>query len=426
MSEPILLIVAAIVTAILGALITQLRNQRIITALREHNRELTTTLDLERRNTHEKIQTLEQARVQLTDTFNALSSQALKHNNEAFLKLAEENLKQFHAKAQGELTQKEKSIEHLLRPMRETLEKTDVQIREMEKERKQAYGSLHKHLEQMALAQETLQGETRNLVQALRRPEIRGQWGELTLKRLAELAGMVKHCDFYEQTHIATESGSVRPDMIVRMPDGREVVVDAKAPLDAYLNAIKADDDETRQRELSRHARQVRERVRELANKAYWSQFTHAPEFVVLFIPGDQFLSSALEQDHNLLEYALQQKVILATPTSLVALLRAVAYGWRQEQLAHNAELIKQIGNDLYHRLTTFTEHLNKLGRSLDGSVKSYNSAVGAFDSRVLPGARKFSELGIGNDKAVEQPQQIETGPRTIEAPASVTLTEDD
>ncbi|MFQ5937076.1 MAG: DNA recombination protein RmuC, partial [Acidiferrobacterales bacterium] len=278
-----------------------------------------------------------------------------------------------------------------------------------------AYGALHKHLESLTETQQLLHGETRNLVQALRRPEVRGQWGEMTLKRLAELAGMVEHCDFFEQEQVSGEEGRLRPDMIVRMPDAREVVVDAKTPLDAYLSAVEAGDAETRKKHLEQHARNLRVRVRELAAKAYWSRFARAPDFVVLFIPGEQFLGAALDVDRDLLEDALQQKVILITPTSFVALLRAVAYGWRQETLAANAEQIRQIGEDLYNRLSTFSEHLGRLGRSLDAAVTQYNRSVGSFQAKVLPGARKFTELGFSGTKPLEEPEQVETGLREVE-----------
>ena len=273
-----------------------------------------------------------------------------------------------------------------------------------------------RHLETMAQTQSSLQDETRKLVNALRRPEVRGQWGEMTLKRLAELAGMVEYCDFYEQEHTRTNDGALRPDMIVRMPDGREIVVDVKTPLDAYISAIEAVDDTQRLIHLKRHTQNVKQRINELADKAYWNQFKNAPDFVVLFIPGDQFLSAALDQEPAILENALSRQVILATPTSFVALLRAVGYGWRQEQLAENAEHIKTVGEELYGRLQTFTEHLQKLGRSLDTGLKHYNSAVGSFDSRVLPSARKFNEMGISADKRINQPNQVETAVRQIES----------
>ena len=395
----ILLLTAAIAGA-LGWLIARLRAQKLIT-------ELTTTLELERRQALDKLAEVEK-------TFALLSSEALRQNSKSFLQLAQESLKQFHVQAKGDLDLKEKAVENLVRPIREALEKTEQQVRLMEKERKEAYGALHKHLETMTQTQLLLQGETRNLVQALRRPEVRGQWGEMTLKRLAELAGMVEHCDFFTQESVSGEEGKLRPDMVVRMPDGREIVVDVKTPLDAYLSAVEATDDATRNKHLEHHARKVRERVRELATKAYWNQFKNAPDFVVLFIPGDQFLSAALDLDRELLEDALKQKVILATPTSFVALLRAVAYGWRQEALAANADLIREVGEDLYQRLAVFTEHLSRLGGSLEGSVSAFNKAVGSFDSKVLPGARKFVEMGVTPKKVLEPPAPLEIAPRGV------------
>lgn len=409
-------IIASLIAAVVGCLITYIYLQRIISQLREKNSVLTTRIEIEQQNSIEKIESLEKARMQLSETFAALSSQALKHNNEEFLKLAGENLKHFQTQAVNELDKKEKAIEHLLTPIKESLNKTEQQIQHIEKDRKESYGALHKHLETMAQTQSSLQDETRKLVNALRRPEVRGQWGEMTLKRLAELAGMVEYCDFYEQEHTRTNDGALRPDMIVRMPDGREIVVDVKTPLDAYISAIEAVDDTQRLIHLKRHTQNVKQRINELADKAYWNQFKNAPDFVVLFIPGDQFLSAALDQEPAILENALSRQVILATPTSFVALLRAVGYGWRQEQLAENAEHIKTVGEELYGRLQTFTEHLQKLGRSLDTGLKHYNSAVGSFDSRVLPSARKFNEMGISADKRINQPNQVETAVRQIES----------
>lgn len=409
-------IISIFIAAVLGSLITYIYLQRKLALLREKNSALSTRLEVEQQNNNEKIKSLEKARMQLSETFTALSSQALKNNNEEFLKLAHENLKQYQSQAVNELDKKEKAIENLLTPIKESLNKTEQQISNIEKDRKESYGALHKHLETMAQTQSSLQDETRKLVNALRRPEVRGQWGEMTLKRLAELAGMVEHCDFYEQEQVRTDEGALRPDMIVRMPDGREIVVDVKTPLDAYISAIEAVDDNERQVHLKRHAQNVKQRINELADKTYWNQFKNAPDFVVLFIPGDQFLNAALDQEPAILENALARQVILATPTSFVALLRAVGYGWRQEQLAENAEHIKTVGEELYGRLQTFTEHLQKLGRSLDSGLKHYNSAVGSFDSRVLPSARKFNEMGISADKKIEQPNQVETAVRQIES----------
>ena len=394
------LIATAAAAGALGWLIGHLRAQRRIA-------ELATTLDLERRQAAERVAEVEK-------TIAALSGEALRQNSQTFLQLAQESLKQFQVQARGDLEQKEKAVENLVKPIREALEKTERQVQLMEKERKEAYGALHKHLETMAQTQQLLQGETRNLVQALRRPEVRGQWGELTLKRLVELAGMVEHCDFYPQESVDTEAGRLRPDMVVRMPGGREIVVDVKTPLDAYLSAIEAADEVSRSKHLEHHARKLRERVRELATKAYWNQFSSAPDFVVLFIPGDQFLAAALDVDRALLEDALKQNVILATPTSFVALLRAVAYGWRQEQLAGNADRIRELGEEQYQRLATFTEHLARVGSSLEGSVSAYNKAVGSLDSKVLPGARKFVEMGVSARKTLEPLRPLEIAPRDV------------
>ncbi len=411
-----LIIIIPVIAAIVTGLIVYLLGQNKYRKLEQENATLATTLEIERNASKEKLQALENAREQLTNTFTALSSQALKNNNEEFLKLANENLKKFQNTAKHDLTEKEKAIETLIKPIKEALEKNQQQMHTIEKDRKHAYGALQQQLESMSLSQSALQSETRNLVQALRRPEVRGQWGEMTLKRLAELAGMVEYCDFYTQESIKTEDTVQRPDMIVRMPDGREIVVDVKTPLDAYLTAVEASSDEERDIALQRHCKNVKQRVNELASKAYWNQLKNTPDFVVLFIPGDQFLSSALDYDHGLLEDALSKQIILATPTSFVALLRAVAYGWRQEQLAENADKIRDIGEELYQRLAVFSEHLSKLGKSIETSTKHFNNAVGSFDTRILPSARKFKELGINEKKSISQPEQIETATRSLES----------
>jgi len=411
--DPALLILFVIGGFLLGFLAAQVEVRR----LRQRNNELETRLDFEQEMSTERAEILEQSRQQLRESFTALSAQALRTNNEEFLKLARENLHQYQIQAQADLTQKEKAIEGLVKPIHEALEKTEQQVRQMEKERKEAHGSLTAFLQSMTQTQQQLESETRKLVQALRRPEVRGQWGELTLRRLAELAGMVEHCDFFEQETQNSGEGALRPDMVIRMPDSREIVVDVKTPLDAYLSAVEAVEDGVRRQQLERHARKVRERVRELAAKSYWDQFKDAPDFVVLFIPGDQFLSAALEIDPALLEDALRQKVILATPTSFIALLRAVAYGWRQLALAENAERIRETGEELYKRLAAFTEHLGKVGRSLGGSIDAYNKAVGSLERSVLPGARRFTEMGISSGKKeVENLEPLERAIRPIES----------
>jgi len=418
LSHWLVLLTGVPLAALVGWLIAHQRAQRDIARLREDNVRLASQLEAQREVLEEKTRTFEQARQQFESTFKSLASDVLKSNSSEFLKLAETNFKVLHNQASGQLEQREKAVESMVKPIREALDKTDQHIRRMEKDREAAFGSLTQHLKFMAQAQEQLQGETRNLVKALRRPEVRGQWGEMTLKRLAELAGMVEHCDFDQQRSVTTDSGKQRPDMVVRMPGGREIIVDAKAPMDAYLGAVEAQDDTTRAAEIQRHARNVRDRVRELSSKGYWQQFPQSPDFVVLFIPGDQFLSAALEIDPKLLEDAMADKVVLATPSSLVALLRAIAYGWRQEALAENAEHIRTVGEELYERLSTFADHLGKLGSHLTRSVESYNKAVGSFDGRVLPGARKFREMGIRRKKDLPEPEPVDRLPRPVQGDA--------
>ncbi|HKJ76366.1 MAG TPA: DNA recombination protein RmuC [Gammaproteobacteria bacterium] len=401
-----ILLLTALLAFGLGATLASLLGHRRQSRLREENVRLQADLDAEKRAAEEKAASYQEAREKLSESFSQLASEALRHNSGEFLKLAQENLKQFQVQAQGDLAQREKAVENLVKPIREALEKTESQVQRLEAQRQEAHGALTRHLE-------SLQSETRNLTRALRRPEVRGQWGEMTLKRLAELAGMVEHCDFFEQESVESEGGRQRPDMVVRLPDKRAIVVDAKAALDAYLDASEAEDETVRDQHLTRHARNVRSRVKELADKAYWNQFAEAPDFVVLFIPGEQFLSAALEVDRELLEFAMERKVILATPTSLIALLRAVAFGWRQEALAENAERIRQAGKELYDRLTTFSDHLGKVGRNLDTAVDNYNKAVGSFDSRVLPGARRFAEMGIQGKKELEEHPAVEKKARS-------------
>ncbi len=301
-----------------------------------------------------------------------------------------------------------------MKPIRDALDASRQQIAQLEKARSEAYGGIKSQLESMQLSQKSLTQETQNLVKALRRPEVRGRWGEITLRRLVELAGMVEHCDFQEQVHTVGEGQVIRPDLIVRMPDKRELVVDVKTPLDAYLEAVEAENDAQRKLGLERHAKNVRAHIRMLASKAYWDQFAESPEFVILFIPGDQFLSAALNEDPDLIEYALSEQIILATPTSLVALLKAVAYGWRQLALADNAQEIRKLAEDLYGRLATFVTHMNKVGRQLASSVENYNRAVGSLERSVLPGARKFVELGVHEKKAIEKLDTLDPVPRTM------------
>jgi DNA recombination protein RmuC len=303
--------------------------------------------------------------------------------------------------------------ESLVQPIREALAKTETQIQNIERDRIDAFATLRSQMQVLATGQTLLSRETRNLVTALRRPDVRGQWGEITLKRLVELSGMTAHVDFTVQHHQTTESGAIRPDMIVHMPERRDIVVDVKTPLDAYLAAVEAQDDEERSVQLRRHAQIVGARVRELSSKQYWSQFDDSPEFVVLFLPGDQFLTAALQENQGLIDESLRQNVMLATPTSLVALLKAVAYGWKQTVLADNAAEIRRLGEDLYKRLAVFGEHLGKLGKSLGSSVDSFNKAVGSLEQQVLPAARRFPELGLRVQRDLEVIEPVDSLTRT-------------
>lgn len=367
----------------------------------------------------ERQQAFDAANAQLMQAFNELSNRSLKDNSESFLRLAEQHLNVHNEKAKRELSEREKAVESLVKPIRDALESSKKQIDELEKSRSEAYGSIRSQLEAMHTSQKLLKQETQNLVNALRRPEVRGRWGEITLRRLVELAGMVEHCDFQEQVHSVGEGQVIRPDMIVKLPDGGELVVDVKTPLDAYLEAAEAKDDVQRKLGLERHAKNVRGHIRTLAAKAYWGQFEQSPEFVILFIPGDQFLSAALNEQPDLIEYALSQHIMLATPTSLVALLKAVAYSWRQLALADNAKQIRKLAEDLYTRLGAFVGHMNRVGKQLASSVEHYNKAVGSLERSVLPGARKFVELGVHEKREIEKLESLEPVPRTmIESPS--------
>jgi DNA recombination protein RmuC len=355
---------------------------------------------------------LDQARQELVASFQALSGEALKQNNEAFLKLAAVSFEALHTKAEGDLAQKQQAIDGLVRPLQESLQRYDEQMRLLEQSRQSAYGGLDQHLKMLAESHQRLQQETGNLVKALRAPTVRGQWGEITLKRVAELAGMVDHCDFVEQATVGGEEGRFRPDMVVHLPGGRQIIVDAKTVLAAYLDAHEAPDDQQRAEALRRHAEQVRSRMDELSLKAYWTQFDRAPEFVVLFLPGEQFLGAALDQDPRLIEEGFARGVVLATPATLIALLRAVAYGWRQERLAAHAEEAGKLGKDLYERMAVLADHLNDVGQALGKSVSAYNRAVGSLETRILPAARRFKELGVSSDKEIALLEPAELLPR--------------
>jgi DNA recombination protein RmuC len=411
-------IAALLLGLLLGGLIASWLNRKRSESLHVEVAVLKSQVSTEQQLERERQEALDRAAERMKSAFDTVAGQSLRSNSEVFLKLAREHLGQHQQSAVAALTEREKAIATMLTPIREALEKTGQQIQRIEKERAETFGSLRASLEAVALGQASLQRETRTLVNALRRPEVRGQWGEMTLRRLAELAGMVDRCDFSEQVHVRSDDGNLRPDMIVHMPDGRDLVVDVKTPLDAYLEAVDAVTDELRGVALRRHAQAVTERVRQLGAKNYWSQFEKSPDFVVLFIPGDQFLSAALAEVPTLLEDAIRQNVIIATPTSFVALLKAVAYGWRQTALAQNAETIRSLAEDLYKRLSVFSGHLARLGRSLSGSVDAFNSAVGSLERQVLPGARKFTELGVRPEREIELIEPIDKLTRDLQPAA--------
>jgi DNA recombination protein RmuC len=354
--------------------------------------------ETEAAQSNERLALVEQAENRLQAAFDSLAGESLRANSEMFLRLAKESLSRDQVVAQNALKERETAIAQMVEPLRTALERTEAQVRALENERRDAFSTLRTQIEGLAEGHVQLQRETRNLVTALRRPEVRGRWGEMTLRRIVEIAGMAEHSDFTEQLHLFGEDGALRPDLVVHMPEGRDLVVDVKTPLDAYLEAIEASTDEARGIALRRHAQQVETRVRHLASKNYWAQFERSPEFAVLFLPGDQFLSSALAERPELLETAIKQGVIIATPSTLIALLKTVAYGWRQSAVAENAATIRELGQELYRRLGNFVGHIGQIGQRLGKAVEAYNSAVGSLERQVMPQARRFTELGVTAD----------------------------
>jgi DNA recombination protein RmuC len=405
----------------LGFLLAQMRSARRIEELRVELEAARVRLESTARQETDRLSLLEQSEARLRGAFENLAGQTLRANSELFLRMAREALGRDQVVAQSSLKERETAIAQLVEPLRAALERTEAQVQALERERRDAFSTLRTQIESLASGQTLLQRETRNLVTALRRPEVRGRWGEMTLRRLIELAGMTEHCDFTEQLHVVGEEGALRPDLVVHMPDSRDLVIDVKTPLDAYLEALEAATDEARLAALKRHAQQVETRVRQLASKGYWTQFERSPDFAVLFLPGDQFLSTALAERPDLLETALKQNVILATPSTLIALLKAVAYGWRQSAVAQNAATIRDLGQELYRRLGNFTGHLGRMGQRLGAAVEAYNSAVGSLERQVMPQARRFTELGVTTDSPLPAIEQVTHLTRSSGGPLPVT-----
>lgn len=386
-------------------------------AVRRARVEAETRLVEATRSFDEQKKLLEEARNKLTDAFRALSGDALKSNNQAFLELAKKSLEAILADAKGNLGKHQEAIKGLVNPLEEALKRYEQQVKALEESRQKAYGSLETQLQLLTSTQQQLQKETGNLVTALRTPQVRGRWGEVTLRRVVELAGMSDHCDYEEQVSVESDGGRMRPDMVVHLPADRDIVVDAKVSLAAYLEALSAESEEQRTACLQRHAQQLRTHMNQLAGKAYWEQFDRAPEMVVMFIPGESFFAAAVDCDKSLIEDGMSRRVVLATPTTLLALLRAVAYGWRQEQIAQNAQEISDLGRQLYERLRTLVEHFANVGKSLQKANEAYNRAVGSMETRVFAAARRFKDLGAASGPEIEVIEPIDATPRELRLP---------
>jgi len=388
----------------------------------ERNAELRVALQRTEKEGNEKLRLLENIQKQWEDKFKVISSEALSQTNKSFLELANATLEKFQEVAQNDLSHRQQAISALVKPVAESLQTVDQKIIELEKSRLSAYAVLKHQVNELLVSQNQLKSETSNLVNALKAPSVRGRWGEMQLRRVVEMAGMLNYCDFEEQVSSSGASleneGRLRPDLIINLPGHKKIIVDAKAPLAAYLEALEAKNEDIRSEKLKEHARQVRNHIRALSKRSYHEQFQPAPEFVVLFLPGETFFSAALEQDPSLIEAGVEDRIILATPTTLIALLRAVAYGWRQEKLTENAKEISELGRELHKRLSDMADHFARLGRQLGGAVQSYNSAMGSLEHRVLSSARKFKELGSVSQAAeIAHLDHLDQIPREVQAP---------
>ena len=415
------MVLAALGGAIAGFAIAWLlraaREARAAGAERADRARLETQLQEAQKRLTEQRTLLDDAQKRLEDTFRSTAGAALKSSNEEFLRLAEQTLKGYVVQASGDLEARKKAVEDLLKPVQDSLKLYHEKADALERERQQAYGGLTSLLQGLTLSQEKLKNETGNLVAALRQPNVRGRWGELTLRRVVELAGLVAHCDFTEQKTVEGEDGMLRPDLIVHLPNKRDIVVDAKAVLSAYLDSLEATTDELRQAAMLRHSVHLRERVKALASKAYWRGFADSAEFVVLFVPGEPFLAAAVQHDPMLIEEALVNKVVVATPTTLVALLKAVAYGWQQERMAQNAQEVADLGKKLFEGVAVWTGHLQKLRESVFNTVEHFNNAQASLERYVLPRARKMKELGVGSDKEIAELKPVDKLLRAVETP---------
>tara|TARA_R110002095_G_scaffold91585_1_gene79970 strand:- start:3591 stop:4901 length:1311 start_codon:yes stop_codon:yes gene_type:complete len=389
-------------------------------SLQSTQKELSFQLEGERQRGQEKIELLEKAQGQLKESFDAASAQALERNNRTFLDLAKETLGQFHEKSKGDLKGREQAIQHMVKPLQEALGNVDQKLHQLEVTRASAYQGLSTQVADLLGSQKELRLETANLVKALRTPHVRGRWGEMQLKRVVEMSGMNAHCDFMEQHSYDSDEGKLRPDMVVNLPGGKQLIIDAKAPLAAYLDAIDARDEATKRGHMQNHARQVKKHIMALSKREYWDnvQNADAPEFVVLFLPGEAFFSAALEYDPSLIELGVENRVILATPATLIALLHAVAYGWKQEVLSENAKEISEAGKELYKRMADMGKHFTKLGTDLNTAVGSYNKTVGTMERRILPAARKFKDLETASQQVdMKEPVEIDHMTRRLQAP---------